>query len=58
MNIIMMTMSIKELIAHEICLNHQLINRIIIYNTKLFIKTLYILLYTLFISIFNYQHNL
>ena len=49
----MMTMSIKEQIVYETCLNHQLINQIIIYNTKLFIKTLYTLLYTPFISIFN-----
>ena len=43
----------KGKIVYEICLNHQWINQIIIYNTNLFIKTLYTLLYKLFISIFN-----
>ena len=40
--------------SKEIRKNFYNIELIIIYNTKLFIKTLYILLYTLFIFIFKY----
>ena len=44
-----MIMSTKEHVAWKTCLNHQLINQIIIFNTKLLIKTHH----TLFISIIN-----